>query len=102
LGCFPAQAVCRLPESNRLSLLQGGSVSFRNFLRFREAVLQMSDVRQLVIDYWMGHENPDMSTRYGKQLKRNSKSLTEQTAKVGLGFHFNCDTRDTNRAREAA
>lgn len=41
----------------------GLDVSFHSFRRFREAVLQMSDVRQLVIAYWMGHENPDMSTR---------------------------------------
>jgi integrase len=77
-------------------------VSFHSFRRLREAVLQMSDVRQLVIDYWMGHENPDMSTRYGKQLRRNSKFLAEQAEKVGLGFDLNCDTCDTNRAREVA
>jgi hypothetical protein len=26
-----------------------------------------------LIDYWMGHENPDMSTRYGKQLVEDVK-----------------------------
>ena len=41
---------------------------FHAFRRFREAVLQKSEARQLLIDYWMGHENDDMSTRYGKQL----------------------------------
>jgi hypothetical protein len=43
-------------------------VRFHAFRRFRESVLLASDARQILIDYWMGHENPDMSTRYGKQL----------------------------------
>src|SRR6184192_938680 len=44
---------------------RAGSHCFR---RFRESVLQMSDARNLLIDYWMGHENRDMGTRYAKQL----------------------------------
>jgi integrase len=40
-------------------------VRFHAFRRFREAVLQKSEARQLLIDYWMGHENDGMSTRYG-------------------------------------
>lgn len=43
-------------------------VRFNAFRRFRESVLLKSECRQILIDYWMGHENPDMSTRYGKQV----------------------------------
>jgi hypothetical protein len=53
---------------------------------FREAVLQKSEARQLLIDYWMGHENNDMSTRYGKQLLEDVKYRKEWVEKVGLGF----------------
>jgi len=28
----------------------------------------MSEVRTLLIDYWMGHANGEMARRYGKQL----------------------------------
>jgi len=48
-------------------------VRFHAFRRFRESVLLASDTRQILIDYWMGHENPDMSTRYGKQLVEDVK-----------------------------
>jgi len=80
----------------------GLDISWHSFRRFREAVLQMTDVRQLVLDYWMGHENRDMSTRYGKQLKHNTKFLAEQAEKVGLGFDLNCDTCDTKGQGKAA
>ena len=46
---------------------QAGTL-FNVFRRFREAVLQRSEVRQILIDYWMGHSNPSMGDRYGKQL----------------------------------
>jgi len=38
------------------------------FAVFGEAVLQRSDVRQILIDYWMGHSGASMADRYGKQL----------------------------------
>jgi integrase len=38
-------------------------VRFNAFRRFRESVLLRSECRQVLIDYWMGHENPDMSAR---------------------------------------
>jgi len=41
---------------------------FNVFRRFREAALQRSEARQILIDYWMGHSNPSMGDRYGKQL----------------------------------
>ncbi len=61
-------------------------VRFHAFRRFREAVLQKSEARQLLIDYWMGHENDDMSTRYGKQLLEDVNYRKEWAEKVGLGF----------------
>jgi hypothetical protein len=33
------------------------SAGFHTFRRFRESVLQMSEARTLLIDYWMGHAN---------------------------------------------
>ncbi len=59
---------------------------FNVFRRFREAVLQRSEARQILIDYWMGHSNPSMGDRYGKQLVEDVKYRQEQVEKVGLGF----------------
>jgi hypothetical protein len=46
----------------------------------------MSDARNLLIDYWMAHENRDMSTRYAKQLIENIGWRKEWAEKAGLGF----------------
>ena len=51
-----------------LKAMGRGSAGFHIFRRFRESVLQMSEVRTLLIDYWMGHANGEMARRYGKQL----------------------------------
>lgn len=59
---------------------------FNVFRRFREAVLQRSEARQILIDYWMGHSNPSMGDRYGKQLVEDLEYRQEQAKKVGLGF----------------
>ena len=59
---------------------------FNVFRRFREAVLQRSEARQILIDYWMGHSNPSMGDRYGKQLVEDVEYRQEQVKKVGLGF----------------
>jgi integrase len=59
---------------------------FNVFRRFREAVLQRSEARQILIDYWMGHSNPSMGDRYGKQLVEDVEYGQEQAKKVGLGF----------------
>jgi integrase len=61
---------------------------FHAFRRFREAVLQASDCRDLLIDYWMAHANTDMASRYGRQLVENRKFRAEWSAKVGLGFEL--------------
>ena len=66
----------------------GIDIRFHSFRRFRESVLQASECRELVIDYWMGHENADMSSRYGKQLLSNRVFLAEWAEKVGLGFEI--------------
>jgi len=59
---------------------------FNVFRRFREAVLQRSEVRQILIDYWMGHSNPSMGDRYGRQLVEDVEYRQDQVKKVGLGF----------------
>jgi integrase len=59
---------------------------FHTFRRFRESILQMSEARTLLIDFWMGHANRDMSGRYGKQLLENIQWRRDCAAKVGLGF----------------
>jgi integrase len=59
---------------------------FNVFRRFREAVLQRSEARQILIDYWMGHSNPSMGDRYGKQLVEDVEYRQQQVEKVGLGF----------------
>jgi hypothetical protein len=46
-----------------LLALKQPRAGFHCFWRFRESVLQMSDARNLLIDYWMGHENRDMGAR---------------------------------------
>jgi hypothetical protein len=51
----------------------------------REAVLQRSEARQILIDYWMAHSNPD---RYGKQLVEDVEYRQEQVKKVGVGFEL--------------
>jgi integrase len=81
-------------------------VRFHAFRRFREATLQRSEVRQILIDYWMGHENADMSSRYGKQLTEDAEFRHQWAEKVGLGFELpqasesfsglNCATCATN------
>ena len=54
-----------------LNKMRRTSADFHIFRRFREAILQMSEARTLLIDYWMGHANGEMSGRYGKQLLDN-------------------------------
>lgn len=66
--------------------LKQPTAGFHCFRRFRESVLQMSDAWNLLIDYWMGHENRDMGTRYAKQLIENIEWRREWAEKVGLGF----------------
>ena len=63
-------------------------VRFHAFRRFREATLQRSEVRQILIDFWMGHENSDMLSRYGKQLTEDVEFRQQWAEKVGLGFQL--------------
>lgn len=56
--------------------------------RFRECVLQMSEARALLVDYWMGHENREMGTRYAKQLVENVEWRKEWAEKIGLGLNL--------------
>jgi integrase len=59
---------------------------FNIFRRFREAVLQRSEARQILIDYWMGHASASMGDRYGRQLVEDVEYRQQQINKVGLGF----------------
>jgi integrase len=61
---------------------------FNIFRRFREAVLQRSDARQILIDYWMGHSSASMGDRYGRQLVEDIEYRQDQVKKVGLGFEL--------------
>jgi integrase len=61
---------------------------FNIFRRFREAVLQRSEARQILIDYWMGHSNPSMGDRYGKQLVEDVGYQQDRVKRVGLGFEL--------------
>jgi hypothetical protein len=64
------------------------SAGFHIFRRYREAILQMSEARTLLIDYWMGHVNGEMSERYGKQLLDNIRWRRECLAKLDSVSHF--------------
>ena len=37
-------------------------------ISLRQSILQMSEAHTLLIDFWMGHANREMSGHYGKQL----------------------------------
>jgi integrase len=66
--------------------LKQPQMGFHFLRRFRESVLQMSEARALLVDYWMGHENREMGTRYAKQLVENVEWRKEWAEKIGLGF----------------
>lgn len=76
-------------------------VRFHAFRRFREATLQRSEVRQILIDFWMGHENGDMSSRYGKQLTEDAEFRQLWAAKVGLGFELPKSSKAESNANSA-
>jgi integrase len=59
---------------------------FNVFRRFREALPQRLEACQILIDYWMGHSNPRMGDRYGKQLVEDVEYRQEQATKVDLAF----------------
>jgi integrase len=66
---------------------QAGTL-FNVFRRFREAVLQRSDARSILIDYWMGHSSSSMGDRYGRQWVEDIEYRKDQVKKVGLGFEL--------------
>jgi integrase len=59
---------------------------FHSFRRFRESILLRSETRNILINYWMGHSDEEMSTRYGKQLIEDDAWRMEWAEKTGLGF----------------
>ena len=78
--------LCRDGLKTILKGMGRSKVRFHAFRRFRQAVLEKSDVRQLLIDYWMAHDNSDMSSRYAKQLTEDVEFRQGWAEKVGLGF----------------
>ena len=75
------------PILERMGRDQEGTC-FNVFRRFREAVLQRSDARSILIDYWMGHSNSRIGDRYGKQLVEDIEYRQEHAKRVGLGFEL--------------
>jgi integrase len=69
-----------------LAKLKQPKMGFHCFRRFRESVLQMSEARTLLVDYWMGHESREMGTRYAKQLVEDVAWRKQWAKKVRLGF----------------
>jgi hypothetical protein len=75
------------------------AIHFKRILNFGEGQ------RQLLIDFWLGHDNSDMASRYAKQLTEDMEFRQEWAEKVGLGFVLpeasereqstNCATCDT-------
>jgi integrase len=59
---------------------------FHSFRRFRETALLRSETRNILINYWMGHSDEEMSTRYGKQLIEDDAWRTEWVERAGYGF----------------
>jgi hypothetical protein len=86
-------------------------VRFHAFRRFRQAALEKSEVRQLLIDFWLGHDNSDMSSRYAKQLTEDVEFRQEWAKRVRLGFELkellesepglNCATCDRDSVKHA-
>ena len=59
------------------------TAGFHAFRRFRESILQMSEARTLVIDYWMGHANGEMPST---MWRSNSITDTPSTSRLVI-FH---------------
>jgi integrase len=73
------------PILKKMGRYTAGS-AFNIFRRFREAVLLKSDARDLLINFWMGHSDAEMRTRYGKQLIEDVAWRQEWAEKAGIGF----------------
>jgi hypothetical protein len=69
-----------------LAKLKKPKMGFHCFKRFRKSVPQKSEARALLVDYWMGHENHEMGTRYARQLVEDVAWRKQWAKKVGLSF----------------
>jgi integrase len=83
---LPPRNILRDSLHPTLAKLKEPKMGFHCFRRFRESVLQKSEARALLVDYWMGHENREMGTRYAKQLVEDVAWRKQWAKKVGLGF----------------
>ena len=75
------------PILEKMGRAQAGT-RFNIFRRFREAMLQRSDARQILIDHWMGHSSASMGDRYGRQLVEDIEYRQDQVKRVGPGFEL--------------
>lgn len=62
------------------------SVRYHAFRRFRESGLLRGEWRDVLINFWMGHADAEMSSRYGMQLLEDVAFRQEWANKVGFGF----------------
>src|SRR5215472_5219023 len=74
------------------------------FVRDRSALLR-SECHQILIDYWMGHENPDMSARYCRGCdmphRAGGKSGTRLRTSTGIEGRVPAPQSDLNCATAA-
>ena len=61
-------------------------VRYHAFRRFRESGLLRGEWRDVLINFWMGLADAEMSSRYGMQLLEDVAFRQEWAKKVGLGF----------------
>jgi len=67
---------------------------FHCYRRFRSAQLRAQGCPEDLRNYWLGHENDDISDHYAEQLLAGRSRRREWARKVGLGFEvpspYNC------------
>jgi len=80
------QNIYRVALGTVLKQIGRKSVRYHAFRRFRESVLLRSECRDILINFWMGHADSEMSSRYGMQLLEDVAFRQEWAKKVGLGF----------------
>src|ERR1700680_3416017 len=62
------QNIYRDSFSDILKEIGRSNVRFHAFRRFRESILLRSECRNILMNFWHGHADSEMSARYGKQL----------------------------------
>jgi hypothetical protein len=80
------QNIYRDALSGILKGMGRSNVRYHAFRRFRESILLRSECRNILINFWHGHADSEMSSRYGKQLLEDVEFRQEWAKKIGLGF----------------